>query len=897
MHSAYSQSIKITGKILSHENEIIAGSSVMLVGAQDSILKTYSITNKEGSFTLNYIKQGEYVLKVSFFGYKPYEQLITVSDTDSNMDLGNVLLQPKQLNVVEVEGQFIPIQIKGDTIEYDSRAFEVKEHEVVEDLLRQLPGVEVDENGTIKVQGEEVEQVLVDGEKFFGNDPTIATKNLPAKSVSKIQVFDKKSEMSEFTGVEDGSESPTINLKLKEDHKKGYFGNIDLAGGSEFPTNDLLRYKSKANVHYFKDKIQFSVIGMSNNINETGFTFSDYANFMGGVQNMMRGGGMNFNTSGLNINGGGAETGFLNTHATGVNFNYTPTKQTTVSSSFFLNNFDRTYNKVLERETYFTDSTLYTDETVDQNTNALNNQGNIHLEQRFDSTHFFNLDLSGSWGTTDYINTNVTSNLDRAGNVASDFNTNLLQEDLQYNYSIDADYRKKFAKPGRNTGGGISYAITNSDVSTALNYLNTLYQNGVSNAFLIDQDQFSLQTTANMSANWMWSEPITKNQLLQLEVEALNDMESRDKSVFDLVGENSVLNDLLSASGDYTKLRTNAQLSHKLIKKNFNSTLSLKYQHLTLSGAQIFTEPKVFDFILPSLESRWDVNKKSNLRLKYSTSNSAPTLNQLQPLPNNTNPSEIVLGNTDLIPEYKHSLNLRFRSYNQYNFTFFMASLTGNYTLNNIAYSQNLNQFFVKEIIPQNLGDEKSVNSYLVYGTSIHPLKTKFHLSNSSSISNGLVNLNGIQDQYTNYTLNPSLSIENIGKKIFDLRGELAYNYSINQYRDNDAFNNSYQNWNYYLGASVNLSDRWEFNVNAKHYFYPDFETNSELLLLNFNIACNFLESRKLQIYLSGNDLLNQNTGINQYYLQNIYEQETTQTLGRYGLIGLKYSFEKLGGK
>ncbi len=893
--STFSQSIKISGKVLSDKEEIIAGASVMLIGAQDSILKTYSITNKEGIFNLNYVKTGNYLLKASFFGYLPYEKPITVKENSGNIELGSITLKPKMLDEVVVEGHYVPIQIKGDTIEYDSRAFEVKEHEVVEDLLKQLPGVEVEEDGTVKVQGEEVEQVLVDGEKFFGEDATIATKNLPANSVSKVQVFDKKSDMSEFTGVDDGSESPTINLKLKDSHKKGYFGNIELAGGTELPISNTLRYKSKGNIHYFKDKWQLSVIGMSNNINETGFTFSDYANFMGGIQNMMRSGGMSFNTGGLNVNGGGADDGFLNTHASGFNFNYSPSKNTTLSSSIFLNSFDKNYDKTLERETYFTDSTILTNEVVGQNSNTLNNRGNIHFEQKFDSTHFLNIDLSGSWNNTDYLNNNFTLNSSRSGQPASDFNTTLNQNDTQYDYSLRADYRKKFKKAGRYTGGGFNFELTNSDAATRLDYLNRIYTSTNPIDILTNQDQFLLQKTNTIEGNWEWSEPLTKNQLLQLNLDYGRDVETRNKEVFDIQADNKILNDFLSANGDYYKQQLNAGLNHKFIKKQIRTTVGAKYQNLNLSGDQIFSEAKTFNYILPNITFDWDVNKKSSIGMSYKTSTTAPTLNQLQPLPDNTNPSEIILGNTNLSPEYNHNFRLNYRTYNQYNFTFFMASISGSYVQNNITYSQTLNQFYVKEITPENLGDERSINSFIVYGTSVHALKTKFRVSTSGSISNGIVNLNGLQDQYTTYTVTPDISIENIGKKVIDLRTGISYNYSLNQYKDNENFNNDFQNWNYYADATLKLKDRWVINAKAKHFFYPDFDNNNELLLVDFSIGLNLLESRKLQVNLSGKDLLNQNTGISQYYLQNIYEQETTQTLGRYALIGIKYSFQNMG--
>ncbi|MFD1553216.1 hypothetical protein DNU06_15245 [Putridiphycobacter roseus] len=886
----YSQSSKISGHLMNTDKESIVGASVMLIGAQDSILKTYSVTNKDGVFHLNHVKAGEYLIKASFFGYQPFEKNINVLENASDLNLGDLTLIAKILDEVVVSGHYLPIQIKGDTVEYDSRAFEVKEHQVVEDLLKQLPGVEIEEDGTIKVQGKTVESVLVDGEKFFGSDVTIATKNLPANAVAKVQVFDKKSDMSQFTGVDDGSESPTINLKLKEDHKKGYFGNIELSGGSQVPNNQTLRHKTKGNVHYFHKKWQLSVIGMSNNVNETGFTFSDYSNFKSGMSGISR------SNSGINVNGGDVENGFLNTNATGFNFNYTPTKQTTLASSFFFNNFNNEYNETVDRETYFNDSTVYTNEITTQNNISYNNRGSISLKQKFDSTHFFNIDLDGAWSNTDYLTKNYTGNLSNDQNIVSAFNTDLGQNTLSYEYSGDINYRKKFIKPGRFTGFGLAYDYTNNDQKTGLEYLNTLYNSGVPISFLTNQKQISIQETSAIEGNFVWSEPLTTNQLLEFNVDYLLENESRDKKVYDLTDGLEKINDLLTATGAYTKATSDFAVAHKYISSTMKTTIEAKYEMLNLSGAEIFSTPKVYQYVLPKATINWDVNKKSNLRLQYKTATNAPTLNQLQPLLDNTNPSQVVLGNINLEPEYEHSLNLRYRTFNQFNFTFFMANLTGSYTQNNIVYAQNLNADYVQEIIPENFGTERSISSFLVYGSSLHAIKTKFHFGNTASISNGLINLNNVRDEYTTYLLSPSINIENIGKKTWDLRGGFAYNYSLNRYKDNASFNNNFQNYNYYGDITYNIKDRWVINGKAKHYFYPDFTTNKQQLIVDFSIGLNLLESRKLQVFVSGNDLLNQNTGLSQSYTQNIYEQQTTLTLGRYGLVGLKYAFERLGG-
>ncbi|MCH2233328.1 MAG: outer membrane beta-barrel protein [Crocinitomicaceae bacterium] len=884
----------IYGKLNDSLSGPIPGASVMLIGAQDSILKSFAVTDGNGIFTLNKVKPGNYILKASFFGFQPYSKNVDIAEGQEAYDAGVINMQPKVLGTVTVDAQYIPIEIKGDTIEYDARAFEVKEQDMVEDLLEQLPGVEVQEDGSIKAQGKDVEKITIDGEEFFANDPTIATKNLPANAVEKVQVFDGTSEESEFTGVDDGEETTTINIKLKEDRKKGWFGNLDLAGGIDIPyQKGVIRYKGKGNVHYFKNKWQVSLIGMSNNVNETGFSFGDYMSFMGGAQNMMRNGGFDGGVGGFPL-AGGADDGFLNTHSTGVNIGFRPSKQTTLTSSIFLSSFDKTYRKELERTTYFSDSTIQSNEINDQNSNNLSNRADLKFEQLFDSTHRLTFTFSGRWNQADYFTGSYLENFDGRDTLANSFSTDIRQSNFNYEVSAGLKYRKKFNKAGRFTGGGISFSQTNADFTTNLDYINSFFLGGVPLTSEVYQNQYNVENTGMISGNWMYSEPISDRMLLQFQVSHVRNTEGRDRDVFDVVSDNEVANSFLSAQADYINFTNNATLTHKFLGTKVNTTVNAKFQNLNLAGDSIFTENKSFNFILPSFQMRWDINKKADIRINYNTNVNAPSLNQLQPLPDNTNPAEIVLGNTDLIPEYRHNFNLRFKSFNEFNFTFIFASIGGSFTQNNITYSQSINEFFVRELLPENIGNETSLNGYLTYGSSLYPIKTKFNISNTANVSNGLINLNGVQDQYTSYFNSARISLENIGKKVVNLRGGFGVTYGKNVYRENELFNNSYVNYDYYVDFELFLKDRWEFRADMTHYFYPSFTTNNQIMILNTSLGLNLLESRKLQVFVAGYDLLNQNTGINQYYVQNIYEQELTQTLARYVMLGVKYSFQKL---
>ncbi|NOQ70592.1 MAG: TonB-dependent receptor [Crocinitomix sp.] len=901
--SVNAQSINVFGRVTDSIANPIPGATVMLMGQQDSILKTFAVTDNEGNFVLKNVKSNAYLFKANSYGNQPYELLFSTTEASSDTSIGVIKLQPLMLDVVNVSSEYIPIRFKGDTIEYDSRAFETGEHDVVENLLAQLPGVEVQPDGSIKVRGKTVEKILVDGEEFFGSDPTIATKNLPADAVDRVQVFEKASDMAAFTGVADGNESTTINLKLKEDRKKGYFGNLEAAFGAGLnPDAEGLeaqnRYRLKGNVHYFKGKWQVSGIGLSNNVNETGFSINDYVSFMGGIQNLMDGSGS------INIGGDnglpisdGQNTGFLSTNATGFNLNYKPSQKATLSSSFFFNTFDKSFDRSVDRTTFFQDSSVFSQEDVLQKSATLNSRGTIHYKQEFDSTHFLNLDLNGNWTNAKYSNSNDLLSFDSEQNLKNTYTTNLDQNSFDYNMNLAADYRKKFAKKGRYTGGGATYGLSNKTGLTNLTYENILYLPGPVISQTI-QMQNNSQKNANVSGNWMYSEPLSKKHLLQAEVEHKRKNFLRDKTVSDeITADELVLNPLFSGNATYATIENNGELRYKFLSKKLKTTVGLGYSNLNLLSADLFETNRTYHYALPFFRLQLEVSKSSEFRVDYRTNVRAPQIIQLQAIPDNTNPAEIVQGNVNLIPEYVHDLNVEYNFFNQFNFTNLMLRLGAKHVENKINYSQVIDANFNRQFTPDNNGNEDRLNAYTSFGTNLSPIKTKFSITNNATISKGQLRLNGAPNSYTSFYNNSRLIIENTKKKVINIKAGVEMTYSKSVYPENEMLNSDFFSWNYSADLTLKLKDKWVFKADAKHYFYPSFETNNEQIIVNTSIARNLLKSKKLQAYVAVYDLLNQNSGINQNYFLNYYEQQRTATLARYFMLGLKFSFQKLGAK
>ncbi|HMK27229.1 MAG TPA: carboxypeptidase regulatory-like domain-containing protein, partial [Chitinophagaceae bacterium] len=283
----------------------VAAATITILERKDSSLVTFSMTGNDGRFELKGIPNGEYRLMITHVNYHTSNIFFSISDNNKNAELGNVVMNDKAKVLAEViaRNEEPPVTLINDTVQYNAGSFKVPPNANVEQLLKKLPGVKVEKDGTIKAQGEKVNRVLVDGKEFFGNDPKIATKNLPADAVDKVQVYDKQSDQAQLTGFDDGNYEKTINLKLKKDKKKGVFGKVNAGAGN----NE--RYEGKFNVNSFKGARQMSAIGMGNNTNAEGFSFMDILNFTGELARMQRGGGSNIN---INVSGDDAAAMGLN---------------------------------------------------------------------------------------------------------------------------------------------------------------------------------------------------------------------------------------------------------------------------------------------------------------------------------------------------------------------------------------------------------------------------------------------------------------------------------------------------------------------------------------------------------------------------------------------------------
>ena len=886
------QKSNITGTITDDQNEGLISASVIILNQQDSSLVGFSLTNDDGYFKILDVPQGSYLFQATYLGYEQYSDTIDVSGQTRNQDIGTLALAPTsaQLEQVTIEGERMPMMVRQDTLVYNADAFAVQPNDVVEDLLRRLPGVEVENDGTIIAQGEEVEKVLVDGKKFFGDDVQVATKNLPADAVDKVEIYDKKSDMSEFSGVDDGEREKTINLELKEDKKKGGFGTF--TGG--YGTED--RYLGRLSYNRFSSKMQLSFLGNVNNINEQGFSVAEYMNFMGGMGGFGGRGGLNI--------GGGLSNGFVDTKSGGINFNYDISEKTDLQLSYFVNIIDNTIDQFASAENFVPGAYFLSTETSNQLSSNNNHRINVQLEHEIDSTQDLRLDGSFTINDGDLTLGQMSQFIDE-----SDITENNLN--LGYNSFGDNDnisgsllYRKRFG--AKESGTTFTLRGSLNDVQNitegfldseneffpddpALMYTELILQNQLQND---DQQNYTLEAS--------YVTPIAGTNYFELKYSRQNFNDDIVREVYDDVQGTLNFNDSLSSH--YLRNFYYDRFTVGLILNSEKSQLTLEgaVQNSQLNGDIISNDILIENNILrvlPRLNWRYDLGNSSNIRVRYSTSVREPSLTQLNPIVDNSNPQSIYIGNPDLVPEYRHALRMNYYNYDQFTFRSIFAFINATYTKNSIT-NQTIRGIGTQTRTPVNVDYSFNLNGTLSFSTPIRPLGIKVDLRKRLGYTTGPIFLNDIEAHRNNYNGNIRATIENRKKEIIDWRVGGSYGYNVNNFGDDSRNNQSFSNQNLFADFTYNIKNSMSIQTGISVDFFSEeqFGESQTVPLWSASISKYILKDQRGELKLSVFDILNQNLGIERTNTLNYVENREIQTLSQYFMLSFTYAIKRAGG-
>ncbi len=875
-------------------------SSVVLLRVTDTVIETYTRADDNGSFVLQTGKAGKYILQISHPGYADYSDVINVKD--SLTDLGGIAMLSKEhlLKEFVFTQQVAAIKIKGDTTEYMADSFNVKSGATVEELLKKLPGISVDKNGQITAQGQTVQKVLVDGEEFFSDDPKVVTQGLQANAVNKVQVFDKKSDQAEFTGIDDGEKTKTINLQLKENMKKGFFGKADAGGGSD------KYYQEQLMINAFKGKRQLSAFGIASNTDKVGLGWQENDKYGSGngVTEIGEDGSWTTYSGGFDEFSGWDGTyrgdGLPKVMTGGAHFadKWNEDKQhVSASYRYALQQVNGTGSNS-KFYTLSGDSSRVNTEDKKQFNSGERHKLNGLYEWKIDTNTSLKLIVnagSRETKTTSIYNTetyNIASGVEGA-RTTNERTINTLSR--EQTFSADLLLRKKFAKKGRSFSVDVNENY--SDTKGGGTLLSTTSTEGLPAIDTTDQKKINNNSTLSFYSKATYTEPLSKTAFIEGNYAvtinnstSLN--ESRDKGGLDY----DVLNHNFSSNYQYDILIHRGGLGMKFVYKKLNFSFGgdvsrAEYRQTDKLNGDTSRNYHYINFF-PKANFGYKISKQTSFNFSYQGSTKQPTIAQIQPLNQNTDPLNIITGNPSLKQEFNNRFNLRFNNYKVLSQKYTYAGITITQVAGAISTSQVIDGP-VNRTKYVNVDGNYSANWYSGYSFKLKKpeIQLQFSFDGSTGRVNNIVNDKKNVSNNNSYTFGPTIRYEKEDKYDF------SWNPSVN-YNDNKS-TISLNSVNYWvleneLSAEVQLPKNIEIGSTANMMFRQKttvFTSNNSIIKWNAYVAKKFMKKKQLVAKLYVFDILNQNLGYTRTAQGNVITQNSYNTIRRYGMLSLAWNF------
>jgi len=897
----FAQNSTIQGSLKdSLANRALNSATVSLVYAKDTSLVSFSRSNEAGVFIFKNVAPGNYLIAVSYVGYIP-KWVPVLTGTEKTVEMGVIYMNDvNTMSTVTVTARRPPVVINGDSVEFNSENFKTAPNAVVEDLLKKMPGMEVDKSGSITVNGKKVTKVFVNGKEFFTGDPMMATKNLPADAVDKIQVYDRKSDQAMFTGIDDGSEETAINLKLKKDRNKSTFGKLN--GGAGTPSV----FDAQGNINVINNDKQFSAIGGANNTNRQNFSNRNIVNFSGG------GGGRPGAGAGVTVNfsGGSGETdanaqGIAETYSIGGNYsNIFNDKKTEFNANLSVSDVTRNNN-----------SSSFTQNLTPGNAfNRISNSNSIagNKQQNFGSTIDHKVTDNFSFRFTPSLGLQQTTNYSEDSTQTYLTNGNLLNSNTTIassasdavNAASTLLLRKKFAKKGRTLSSTLSQSFnrsnsTGNQFTEQLSYLN----NKLTNDSILDQQNTRKGENSTYSANLIYTEPLGKKSLLEFNTYLSKSIGSSSRRIFDRNDATDIY-DLLNTrltnefNSEYTY--SGGGMSYRSNQKKYNFATGFSLQKAVLDGENISAKTKLsqsFQDILPNATFRYNFSQTKNLNIDYRTSTNQPSITQLQPVLDQSNINRQSIGNPDLKRSYVHNLNIRFFSSKILAGRNFFSTLNASTTNNSIVNYDSVlpNRTILTK--PVNVDGAYRINGSMNYGFGIKKLKSRLSFGLNAGLNNNISYANGLLNTIVTKSTGPSMSYTYIVDDVIDINLTARYSFSNTNNAVNPTLNTNFltkvfgADMTNYLPFNFVLNQSFNYAINTGRA--EGF--NTAIPIWNASFSKFFLKNKRAEIKMSAFDLLNKNIGISRNVSQNQIVDRSYNVISQYFLLTFTYSLQKSG--
>lgn len=931
------QTTVITGTVIDKTNSSTLPTAAVAIKTKGDTVITSAVTDMNGFFTIKIRNRNNVVLVVDYLGYKPYKKNIVINN-QPKINLDKIRMTPSSFDIQEitVTDNAPPVKIKGDTTEFNASSYKTEPNAAAEDLVNKMPGVQVTE-GKVTAQNEEIKRVVVDGKPFFGDDPTLALKNIPAEMIDKVQIIDDLSEQSKFSGFDDGERVKTMNIVTKKNRRKGMFGKLVMGYGGENSQTpqDYDRYNVNGSFSYFDGDTRVSLIGMTNNLNQLNFSMQDILGVMGqntqmqgaggrggGGQGGGQGGGVLMRSMAQNVSAS-AGTGLNATNSLGVNYTDVWLKKISVTGSYFFN--ENTNNNTQDA----IQNSLLTNQEYDQisTSHAVNRNHRINLRLDWDIDSVNSITFRPTMNIQQN-NSNSFSNgatLSSLKDTTNKFNGLTSSGNTGYSFSGELLYRHRFLKPGRTFSIDIISTATNKHTNNSNNSLTTYYNTATTmhpaDTLQNPVNQISSATLPafTFSTNVSYTEPVTTKSILLFSIGYKVNPNSSDKNTdslnkltqqYDLIipNQSSKFNNLLQAY--------KGGVSYKYIfTPKWQLTAGINYQTAFLTNDQTYPNAnnvdKTFENWLPTFQLRYKGDKRNAFEFNYYTSTNQPSVTQLESVVNNDNPLNVSMGNPNLKQEYVNTINSRLMFLNPANQHSWMFLLNGSITNDRIANSVRgvtkdstiagivpigKDAFFS---IPENMKDPYiNLRGFVTYSFPVFHQKLNINLNSGLTYTVDPGMYNTVSNTTKTETLIEGIVFaSNISQNIdFTLSGFYNYSNAVN------SIVNSYSGT--YSTTTVNAKFNYIFwqglifatSVNYSNTVGLTSGFNKPVTLWNMGFGKQLFANKAGEIRVTFYDLLNANTSVARNVTQTAVDDTRNLALPRYFLVTFTYNLRKFSG-
>jgi len=906
----FAQDAAIKGTVIdTSEKRNLSNTVIALLRPADSVLVRFTRSNKDGSFTLQKLSPGKFIVMVTRPAYADYFDQVNVAP-GATVDLGKVamILKSQLLQEVVVQHKLGAIRIKGDTTEYIADSFKMAAGATVEDLLKKLPGIQVDKDGKITAQGEAVQKVLVDGEEFFSDDPTIATRGLTADAVSKVQTFDKKSDQAEFTGIDDGEKTKTLNLQLKEDKKKGYFGKVE--AGTDF--NKF--WNNNVMLNAFKGKRKFSAYGIMSNSGKTGLDWEEGSNYGGTSPEVGSNddGGVYYSIDSYDDEFGGGNywgEGLPKGWAGGLHYsNKWNADKIHFNGGYQYNKLNTEAQGTTLSQYILPDSTnLYTNESGNSFRSRERNRINGLYEFKIDSLASLKITVQGSKGTSFSKSNFHQESLNDEGDTLSIVDRETKMDGTKDNFNSSLLYKQKFKKQGRTLSVSARQNYT-ENTSTGIYYSdNNYFKNGLlTSRKVLDQQKLIENTSSAINSRISYTEPLNKRSLLEFNYSIDNNHRTSGITTLEQInspGKYEERIDSLSNTYSFNVLTQSGGINYRYAKpKKLTFSFGINISNAGYTRKDLKNDSAInysFTNFYPQASINWTLPGNGNLRFSYNGSTQAPGIDQVQPIQDITDQLNVRVGNPDLKQAFRHNFNLRFGSFKFLSERNIYGSIYFTATQNDFSSMNILDLSTGKKItMPVNVDGNYRSNGWFGYETKIKKLGIYVGLSGDFNYNHNTNYIGDLKNENNSYMVGLGPTIRYRKDKKFELWINTGFNHNVSKTSLRSDMTTKYWTMEHYIDMTAYLPWKLEIGSSAEINIRQRtsvFDKNNNSIRWNARIDRKLFKNDVARIRLTANDILDQNIGFNRNINSNFISERTYNTIRRNFMVSFIYNFSKNG--